>query len=126
MTVSVHQIILDKIGPDVIQAVSDGGEWSDPILLRLIFDNYRKYRGEHRGLKLSRLGHQCLSNYYDAFQYEVSKSYNRKTVYVALDRFQIRPYYLDGQTVTFYDDLDASTFVMLGYDLEKYASYIAQ
>lgn len=92
---------------------------TDKEILFQIFQNYRESQGKGRGLRLTHKGHTLASKYYETYTFTDIDKYQKGAILI-LDSHQQWPYYLSGNRVVFYEEIDASMFRIAGHNLDDY------
>lgn len=126
---NLHQFILNELRDRAIATIiaedinDETKSFTDDIILKKIFYNYRLERGVPRGLRLTFLGHSLLKTEFEYHLYE-HEDHLTNEIFLGLDRNMSWPYYVTKNRVAFYSNVDAAWFQLNGRSLADYKDYI--
>ena len=118
----LHAHFLEQLRPH-FKPRSPDQEITDQGILHRIFVNYRKVGNISHGVRLTGTGHKLASKYYETYEFGDLDTYKNNAI-LLLDSHQEWPYYISGNSVVFYEEIDASMFRLAGHNMDEYVRNI--
>lgn len=124
----LHTKILNTVYTDLEsillkEGVTIPSHQSKDFLLKKIFKNFRKYKKQQTGLRLSYLGNRILSKHYENYSYLHEDILTNK-ILLRLDKQMLWPYYISRTVAIFYSQDDAAWFKLNEQKLSNFVDYI--
>ena len=115
----MHEYIKDTLWTNYISKFGDLNATTDSQFYSSIFQNYRRTKSKHMGLRLSFIGETLMRNYFTHYKYKLEEQPSNQSL-ISLDKNMQWPYYIGQKYITFFNEVDASWYRLTGNNLKQF------
>jgi hypothetical protein len=119
----MHEYIKDTLWAKYIttrvDALDNIDARSESLFYSSTFQNYRRTKHKHFGLRLSYTGEALMRKYFTSYKYSLVEKPSNQSL-ISLDKNMKWPYYIGQKYITFFNEVDASWYRLTGNNLEQF------
>lgn len=115
----MHEYIKDTLWTKYISKFGDLNATTESQFYSTIFQNYRRTKNKHLGLRLSFIGETLMRGYFTYYKYQLNEQPSNQSL-ISLDKNMQWPYYIGQKYITFFNEVDASWYRLTGNNLKQF------